>query len=159
MTFTFTFSLSSARRPWRSLHCCGCPEQSLNPGIQAACWNLLESLEKMPMSVPQPVSQSVSSVTQLCSTLCNPMNCSMPGFPVHHQLPKLVQTHVHCVSDAIQPSHPLMSPSPPAFSLSHHQGLFQDQFNQILSGGVRNGIFESWEILMCQRLCVGTTGA
>ena len=53
------------------------------------------------------------------------MDCSMPGLPVHHQLPKLTQTHVHWVSDAIQPSHPLSSPSPPAFILSQHQGLFQ----------------------------------
>ena len=54
-----------------------------------------------------------------------PMDCGTPGFPVHHQLPELVQTHVHPVSDAIQPSPPLFSPSPPAFSLSQHQGLFQ----------------------------------
>ena len=53
------------------------------------------------------------------------MDCSTPGFPVHHRLPELAQTHVHRVSDAIQPSHPLSSPSPPAFNLSHHQGLFQ----------------------------------
>ena len=69
--------------------------------------------------------QSVSSVAQSCATLCNPMECSTPGFPVHHQLPKLAQTHVHRISDAIQPSHSLSSPSPPAFRLSQHQGLFQ----------------------------------
>ena len=69
--------------------------------------------------------QSVSSVTQSCLSLCNPMNCSMPGFPGHHQLPELTQTHTHRVSDAIQPSHPLSSPSPPAFNLSQNQGLFQ----------------------------------
>ena len=63
-------------------------------------------------------------VTQSYPTLCNPMDCSMPGFPVHHQLLKLAQTHVHWVGDAIQPSHPLLSPSPPAFSLSQHQDLF-----------------------------------
>ena len=68
---------------------------------------------------------SVSSVAQSCPTLCNPMDCSTPGFPVHHQLWELTQTHVHWVSDAIQPSHPLSSPSPPAFSLSQHQGLFR----------------------------------
>ena len=68
---------------------------------------------------------SVSSVAQWCPTLCNPMDCSTPGFPVHHQLWELTQTHVHWVSDAIQPSHPLSSPSPPAFSLSQHQGLFR----------------------------------
>ena len=66
-----------------------------------------------------------SSVAQLCLTLCNPMYCSTPGFPVHHELPELTQTHVHWVSDAIQPSHPLSSPSPPAFNLSQHQGLFK----------------------------------
>ena len=66
-----------------------------------------------------------SSVAQSCLTLCDPMDYSMPGFPVLHQLPELTQTHVHPVGDAIQQSHPLSSPSPPAFNLSHHQGLFQ----------------------------------
>ena len=65
------------------------------------------------------------SVTQLCPTLCNPMNHSMPVLPVHHQLPELTQTHVHWVGDAIQPSHPLSSPSPPALYLSQYQGLFK----------------------------------
>ena len=65
-----------------------------------------------------------SSVAESCPTLCDPMNCSMPGLPVHHQLPESTQTHVHEVGDAIQPSHPLSSPSP-AFNLSQHQGLFQ----------------------------------
>ena len=65
-----------------------------------------------------------SSVTQSCPTLCNPMDCSRPGLPVHHQLPEFTQTHVYWVSDAIQPSHPLLSPSP-ALNLSQHQGLFQ----------------------------------
>ena len=69
-------------------------------------------------------SQSVSSVTQLGPTLCDRMDCSMPGLPVHHQLPEFTQTHVR-VSDAIQPSHSLSSPSPPAFNLSQHQGLFK----------------------------------
>ena len=62
--------------------------------------------------------------SQSCPTLCDPMDCSMPGIPVHHQLVKLAQTHVHRVSDAIQLSHPQSSPSP-AFSLSQHQGLFK----------------------------------
>ena len=66
-----------------------------------------------------------SSVTQLCPTLCDPMDCSTPGFPVHCKLPELAQTHVYWVSDAIQPSHPLSSPSPPAFYLSQHQGIFK----------------------------------
>ena len=66
-----------------------------------------------------------SSVSQLCPTLCNPMNCSTQGLPVHHQLPEFTQTHVHWVGDAIQPSHPLSSPSPPAPNPSQHQSLFQ----------------------------------
>ena len=65
------------------------------------------------------------SVAQLCPTLCHSMDCSMPGLHVHHQLLELTQTRVHHISDAIQPSHPLSSPSPPAFNLSQHQGLFQ----------------------------------
>ena len=72
-----------------------------------------------------PSCHSVSSVIQSCLTLCDPMNHSMPGLPVHHQLPESTQTHVHWVGDAIQPSHPLSSPSPPAFNLSQHQGLFK----------------------------------
>ena len=62
-----------------------------------------------------------SSVAKLCLTLCDPMDCSTPGFPVHHQLLEFTQTHVHQVGDAIQPSHPLSSPSPPAFNLSQYQ--------------------------------------
>ena len=68
--------------------------------------------------------QLVSSVTHLCPILCEPMNCSTPGLPVHHQLPEFSQTHVHQVGDAIQPSHPLLPPSPLAPSPSQHQGLF-----------------------------------
>ena len=66
-----------------------------------------------------------SSVTQVCPTLCNPMNRSTPGLPVHHQLPWSTKTYVHWVGDAIQPSHPLSSPSPSVLNLSQHQGLFQ----------------------------------
>ena len=65
------------------------------------------------------------NVTQSCLTLCDPMNRSTPGLPVHHQLPEFTETHVHRVSDAIQPSHPLSSPSPPAPNPSQHQSLFQ----------------------------------
>ena len=68
---------------------------------------------------------NLSSVTQSCPTLCDPMNSSTPGLPVHHQLPEPTQTHVHWVGDAIQPSHPLSSPSPPALNLFQNQGLFQ----------------------------------
>ena len=66
-----------------------------------------------------------SSVTQSCPTLCDPMNRSTPGLPVHHQLLEFTQTHVHWVGDAIQPSHPLSSPFPPTLNLSKHQGLFR----------------------------------
>ena len=85
-----------------------------------------------PRSSPSPptfnLSQNsvqFSSVAQSCPTLCDPMNRSTPGRPVHHQLPEFTQTHVHRVSDAIQPSHPLSSPSPPATNPSQHQSLFQ----------------------------------
>ena len=71
------------------------------------------------------VSVQFSAGAQLCPTLCDPMNRSTPGLPVHHQLPEFTQTHVHHVGDAIQPSHPLSSPSPPAPSPSQHQGVFQ----------------------------------
>ena len=70
-------------------------------------------------------SVQFSSVAQSCATLCDPMNCSTPGLPVHHQLPGFTQTHVRQVGDAIQPSHPLLSPSPPAPNPSQHQSLFQ----------------------------------
>ena len=82
-----------------------------------------------------------SSVTQSCMTLCDPMDCSMPGLPVHHQLPELTQTHVHWVSDAIQPSHPLSSPSSPAFNLSQHQSFPKSQF--FASGGQSIGAWAS----------------
>ena len=72
-----------------------------------------------------PFSQPDSSVTQLCSTLCDPVDYSTPGFPVHHQLPELTQIHVHQVGDTIQPSHPLSSLSPPAFNPSQHQSPVQ----------------------------------
>ena len=71
----------------------------------------------------KPYLRIFSSVAQSCLTLCNPVGCSTPGFPVHHQLPELAQVHVHRVSDAIQPSHSLFSPSPPAFNLFQHQSL------------------------------------
>ena len=72
-------------------------------------------------------SLQFSSVTQSCPTLCDPMNRSTPGLPVHHQLPEFTQTHVHQVGDAIQPSHPLLSPSPPAPNPSQHQSFPMSQ--------------------------------
>ena len=79
------------------------------------------------LTMPKPLTvfSPVQLVAQSCPTLCNPMNCSMPGLPVHHQLPEFTQTHVHRVSDASQPSHPLSSSSPPAPNPSQHQSLFQ----------------------------------
>ena len=73
------------------------------------------------------IKLSIQLAVHSCLTLCDPMDCSMPGFPVHHQLPELAPgwTQVHWVSDTIQPSYPLSSPSPPALNLSQHQGLFQ----------------------------------
>ena len=75
----------------------------------------------------QDIYKCLSDLTfhQLCLTLCDPMNCSTPGLPVHHQLPEFTQTHIHQVGDAIQPSHPLSSPLPPAPSPSQHQSLFR----------------------------------
>ena len=84
------------------------------------------SIQKTKIMASSPISSvQFSSVAQSCLTLCDPMNCSMPGLPVHHHLPEFTQTHVHLVSDAIQPSHPLLSPSPPAPNPSQHQSLFQ----------------------------------
>ena len=77
-----------------------------------------------------------SSLVHSSPTLCNPMDCSMPGLPVHHQLPAFTQTRVHWVGNATQPSHPLSSPFPPAFNLSQHQGLFQgvSSLHQVAEG-------------------------
>ena len=94
------------------------------------CFTLSQALEQI-LHIPQKsqlyklnLSVQFSSVAQLCPTPSDSMNCSMPGLPVHHQLPEFTQTHVHWVGDAIQPSHPLLSPSPPAPNPSQHQGLF-----------------------------------
>ena len=76
------------------------------------------------LETPEDFSVQFSSVAQSCPTLCDLMDCSMPGLPVYHQLPEPTQTHVHWVSDAIQPSYHLSFPSPPAFNISQHQGLF-----------------------------------
>ena len=90
---------------------------------------VLEPLLKISYSVPYsvPIQNLIlfCSVTQSCPTVYDPMDCSTPGLPVHHQVPEFTQTHVHWVSDAIQPSHPLLYPSPPAFNLSQHQSLFK----------------------------------
>ena len=87
-------------------------------------WVFMTHLEERKTSAGR-VMTSVSPVAQSCPTLCDPMDCSMPAFPVHNQLPELTQTNVHWVGDVFQSSHPLSSPSPPAFNLSQHQGLFK----------------------------------
>ena len=91
------------------------------------------------------LSVQFSSVAQLCPTLCNTMDCSMPGFLVHHQLPQLAQTHGHWVSEAIQQSHSLLSSSPSAFSISPYQGFLSSQF--FTSGGQSIGVSASASVL------------
>ena len=93
------------------------PTPLMSPELEAG------SLALAPLGKPQIVR--LTSVAQSCLTFCDPMNRSTPGLPVHHQLPEFTQTLVHRVSDAIQPSHPLLSPSPPAPNPSQHQSLFQ----------------------------------
>ena len=96
-------------------------------------WNLLITPESLVTSqflifvITSGLQESdqIRSVAQLCLTLWDPMNCSTPDLPVRHQLPEFTHTHVHRISDAIQPSHPLSSPSPPAPNPSQHQSLFQ----------------------------------
>ena len=117
---------------------------SLNPCLDFSSSSFDHSTTAHPLSLPIPLQPlqiqfhnlhctspppslllKHSSVQFSRPTLCNPINCSMPGLPVHHQLPEFTQTHVHLVSDAIQPSHPLSHPSPPAPNPSQHQSLFQ----------------------------------
>ena len=91
-------------------------------------WMKLEPIIQSEVSQKEKHQYSISSVQSnrsTCPTLCNPMNCSTPGLPVHNHLPEFTQTHIHRVRDAIQPSHPLSSPSPPAPNPSQHQTLFQ----------------------------------
>ena len=102
------------------------------------CFFIFKCVQLMPIFIFAPLvlfkyylfretfrSDQIRSVAHSCLTLCDPVNLSTPGLPVHHQLPEFTETHVHRVSDAIQPSHPLSSPSPPALNLSHNQGLFK----------------------------------
>ena len=101
------------------------PGSSKTVIIFSSVFQLLNSYCGLVSRSSCPCEIQFSSVAQLCPTLCDPMNRSMPGLPVHHQLPESTQTHVHRVGDAIQPSQPLSSPSPPALNLSQHQGLFK----------------------------------
>ena len=108
-------------------------------------FKLQMSFLRLIFKIPWLLFLKFSPVTQSCPTLCNPMNHSMPGLPVHHQLPEFTQTHVHWVGDAIQPSHPLLSPSP-TFNLSQHQGLFK--MSQLsASGGQSFGVSASTSVL------------
>ena len=100
--------------------------------------------EKAP-ELESDTSVQFSSVSQSCPTLCDPMNCSTPGLPVHHQHPEFTQTHVHRVGDAIQPSHPLSSPSPLAPSPSQHQSLFP---HLNISGYWKRRLFSHWAYFM-----------
>ena len=105
-----------------------CSWGSQGKNTEVVCHSLLQWTMFCQNSPPWPVCVGCvqfSSVTQLCLTHCDSMDCSMPGFSVHHQLLKPTQTHVHRVDDVIQPSHPLLSPSSPALNLSQNQGLFK----------------------------------
>ena len=97
------------------------PDPGIEPGFPAL------QVDSLPAELPEKPRSFIqfSSVAQLCPTLCDPMNCSMPGLLIHHQLLETAQTYVHRVGDAIQPSHPLSSPSPLALHLSQRQGLLQ----------------------------------
>ena len=97
----------------------------INPGFPWMCFLVCWKVQAEHIYPAQSTSVQFSSVAQSCLTLRDPMDCSTPGLPVHHQLPESTQIHVHWVSDVIQPSHPLSSPSPLALNLSQHQGLFQ----------------------------------
>ena len=99
-------------------------EQNFKENIQIANKDTKKGLGSLAI-MKMKIKIQFGSVAQSCPTLCDPMNRSTPDLPVHHQLPEFTQTHVHRVSDAIQPSHPLSSPSPPAPSPSQHQSLFQ----------------------------------
>ena len=100
------------------------PHPGLNPGL-LHCRQILYHLSHQGSPKQYIRSDQIRSVPQSCPTLCDPMNHSTPGLPIHHQLPEFTQTHVHRVSDAIHPSHPLSSPSPPVPNPSQHQSLFQ----------------------------------
>ena len=95
--------------------------------VQLSCSVVSDSLQPHALQHARPpcTSPTLGLCSKSCPALCDPMNCSMPGLPVHHQPPEFTQTHVHRVGDDIQPSHPLLSPSPPALNLSQHQGLFK----------------------------------
>ena len=130
------FSLSTNLVGFFFCFWCSCLEDHLETHPDSSNqWNACENAFKYELlhvprshgilrSTIRGLYHQFNSVAQLCPTLCDPIDCNMPGLPVHHRLWELTQTHVHWVSDAIQPFHPLLSPSPPAFNLSQHQGFF-----------------------------------
>ena len=111
--------------------------------MQETCQSVRSPIQEGPTCLweTKPIVNQLLS----CVWLCNPMDCSMPGFPILYHLPELAQIHVHWIGDAIQPSRPLSSPFPPAFNLSQHQGLFQRQL--FASGGQRIGASASAAVL------------
>ena len=124
LIFSILLSSCSSLIYWQECFCVefdNFVKNQLTENLGVYFW-ILYSVPLFCLSIIIPI---FSSVAQSCPTLCEPMDCSTPGFPVHHQLLEFTQTHVHWISDAIQPSHPLLSPSPPAFNLSQNQGLFQ----------------------------------
>ena len=109
----------------------------------ATPWTVAHQRDSPP--TPKLRLSQFSSVTQSCLTLCDRMDCSTPGLPVHHQFPKFTQSHVHWVGGAIQPSHPLSAPSPPTFNLSQHQSFQMSQFFAL--GGQSSGVSASTSVL------------
>ena len=98
----------------------------LNPHLLCLLHWQTGSLPLAPRGKPILIAFDFCSISQSCLTLCYPTDCIIPGFPVCHHLPELAQTDVHWVGDAVQPSHPLLSPPPPVFNISQHQGLFNE---------------------------------
>ena len=124
--------------PWTSAHqappSMGFSRQKFWSGVSQVkplCWqtSFCDRIIHTPATTHMIVSVQFSSVAQSCPTLCDPMNRSTPGLPVHHHLPEFTQAHIHQVGDAIQPSHPLSSPSPPAPNPSHHQSFPNSDLN------------------------------
>ena len=125
------------------------------PKTDMSCWRVLTKCGPLQkgmanhfsiLALRTPWAVQFSSVAQSCLTLCDPMDHRTPGLPVQHQFPEFTQTHVHWVSDAIQPSHPLLPPFPPPFNPSQHQGLFKWK-DFFVSGGQNIGVSASTSVL------------
>ena len=133
----------SRQKHWSGLPCTP-PGDLHDPGIEPCL------LHWQVGSLPPNQQGSLGLIVQfdysVVSDSLHPMDCSMPGLPVHHQLPEFIQTHVHGIGDAIQPSHPLPSPSPPTFSLSQHQDFFSNE-SVLHTGGQSVGVSASASVL------------